>query len=77
MSNLLLVLQGQERDVILVSTVRSSLVSGHLGFLTNERRFNVAITRARRMLVVVGDADLLKGDKRSEISFDATGTDFI
>ena len=57
-------LQGQERDVILLSTVRSSLVSSSLGFLVNPKRFNVAVTRAKRVLVVVGDEQLLQSDQR-------------
>ena len=57
--------QGQERRVILVSTVRSSpeylqMDSQHkLGFLSNSKRFNVAITRARALLVVVGNPHIL------------------
>ena len=45
--------QGEERDVILLSTVRTHA----LGFIAEPRRLNVAITRARRHLVVVGDAE--------------------
>jgi helicase MOV-10 len=61
--------QGQERDAIILSTVRSYTVAkeghgGGLGFLTNPKRFNVAITRAKSMLVVVGDPYLLQRDKR-------------
>jgi len=57
--------QGQERRVIIISTVRSN--AGHvtadirhaLGFVANSRRFNVAITRAQAMLIVVGNPDTL------------------
>ncbi len=47
--------QGQERDVILVSLVRSN-DDGQIGFLRDLRRMNVAITRARMKLIIVGDA---------------------
>ena len=47
--------QGQERDVILVSLVRANDV-GQIGFLRDLRRMNVAITRARMKLFILGDA---------------------
>ena len=47
--------QGQERDLIYISLVRSN-ESGEIGFLSDERRMNVALTRAKRKLVVVGDS---------------------
>ena len=47
--------QGQERDVIIFSCVRTR----HGGFLSDARRLNVAITRARKMLVIVGNATFL------------------
>lgn len=50
--------QGREKEAILVDLVRSN-VSGELGFLTDVRRLNVAITRARRFLMVVGDTATL------------------
>ena len=46
--------QGQERDVILISLVRSN-DSGEIGFLSDLRRMNVAITRARMKLIILGD----------------------
>ncbi len=50
--------QGQERDVILLSLVRSN-DEGQIGFLRDLRRMNVAITRARMKLIIVGDASTL------------------
>lgn len=47
--------QGREKEVILFSMVRSNK-SGKIGFLSEERRFNVAITRAKKMLILIGDA---------------------
>ncbi|KAI5610195.1 putative helicase mov-10-B.2, partial [Silurus asotus] len=60
--------QGQERRVIIVSTVRSSgeyLESDfffNIGFLKNEKRFNVAVTRAKSLLIVVGNPVILSTD---------------
>ncbi|MBU2912890.1 MULTISPECIES: AAA domain-containing protein [Reichenbachiella] len=47
--------QGQERDVIYISLVRSN-DKGEIGFLKDTRRMNVALTRARKKLVVIGDS---------------------
>jgi len=62
--------QGQERKVIIISTVRSRdpteidddrcCVRSALGFVANPKRFNVAITRARALLIVVGNPLVLK-----------------
>lgn len=60
--------QGQERKIIMVSTVRSSVnyvkmdKDFNIGFLSNEKRFNVAITRARSLLIVVGNPVILNKD---------------
>lgn len=60
--------QGQERDVIIVSTVRSHEsfveqdVIQHLGFIRSPKRFNVTVTRARSLLIVVGNPHLLVHD---------------
>lgn len=50
--------QGQERDVIFISLVRAN-DNGQIGFLSDLRRMNVAITRARMKLMVMGDASTL------------------
>lgn len=47
--------QGREKDFVIISTVRSSPQSG-IGFLRDERRLNVALTRARFGMIVVGNA---------------------
>ncbi|XP_059092617.1 putative helicase MOV-10 isoform X2 [Tigriopus californicus] len=61
--------QGQERPVIIVSTVRSNLGldsdetnRASLGFLNNAKRFNVAVTRAKERLILIGDPALLSTD---------------
>ncbi|XP_042367148.1 putative helicase mov-10-B.1 [Plectropomus leopardus] len=60
--------QGQERKIIMVSTVRSSISyikmdkDFNIGFLSNEKRFNVALTRARSLLIVVGNPVILNKD---------------
>lgn len=50
--------QGQERDVVLISLVRAN-EEGNIGFLRELRRMNVAITRAKMKLIIVGAADTL------------------
>ena len=50
--------QGQERDVILISLVRAN-DEGKIGFLRDLRRMNVAITRARMKLIILGDASTM------------------
>ncbi|OJJ17223.1 DNA-binding protein [marine bacterium AO1-C] len=50
--------QGQERDVIYISLVRSN-DKGKIGFLEDTRRMNVALTRARKKLIVIGDSGTL------------------
>lgn len=69
--------QGQERRVIIISTVRSNLnfvqsdVRHTLGFVANPRRFNVAVTRAQALLIIVGDPMVLSLDPlwRSFLSY--------
>ena len=50
--------QGQERDVIVISLVRDN-AEGNIGFLRDLRRMNVAITRARMKLIIVGNVQTL------------------
>lgn len=50
--------QGQERDIIYISLTRSN-TENRIGFLTDIRRMNVAMTRARKKLVVIGDSATL------------------
>ena len=50
--------QGQERDIILISLVRAN-DEGQIGFLRDLRRMNVAITRARMKLMILGDASTM------------------
>ncbi len=50
--------QGQERDIIIISLVRAN-EDGQIGFLNDLRRMNVAITRARMKLIILGDASTL------------------
>jgi senataxin len=54
--------QGREKDIVIFSCVRSNKYGG-VGFLSDERRMNVAITRARRCLIIVGDSRALQKDR--------------
>lgn len=54
--------QGQERDIIIISLVRSN-DKGEIGFLRDLRRMNVAMTRARMKLVIIGDSQTLSRHK--------------
>ncbi|KAM1216197.1 probable RNA helicase SDE3 [Malus sylvestris] len=61
--------QGQERQVIIISTVRSTIKHNEfdktycLGFLSNPKRFNVAITRAKALLIVIGNPHIITKDR--------------
>ena len=54
--------QGQEKEKIILSLVRSN-DDGDIGFLKDYRRMNVAITRAKEQLLVIGDSATIGGDK--------------
>jgi superfamily I DNA and/or RNA helicase len=56
--------QGSEADVVVVSFVRSN-ARGSVGFLADFQRLNVALTRARHHLVLVGDASFLESSGSS------------
>ena len=47
--------QGREKEAVIISMVRSNR-DGEIGFLSDIRRMNVALTRARRKLIVIGDS---------------------
>ncbi|MBK9191165.1 MAG: hypothetical protein IPM77_06415 [Crocinitomicaceae bacterium] len=53
--------QGQERDIILISLVRSNS-ENEIGFLKDYRRMNVAMTRARFKLIIIGDSSTMGSD---------------
>ena len=57
-------LQGREKDVAIFSTVRDGKKHGSIGFVADERRVNVGLTRARSSLIVIGNAKALKTDER-------------
>ena len=62
--------QGREKEVIVISFVRSNK-KGDLGFLTDLRRLNTALTRAKRKLICIGDAETLSkhGTYRKFVEF--------
>ena len=67
--------QGREQEAVLVSLVRSNR-DGEIGFLGDVRRMNVALTRARRKLIVVGDSATVAGHpfyQRLVAYFDSIG----
>lgn len=59
--------QGREKDAIIISMVRSN-TNREIGFLADERRLNVAITRAKKLLCIIGDSSTL-GSNRSTDTF--------
>jgi superfamily I DNA and/or RNA helicase len=70
--------QGQERDVIIISMVRDN-EKGTIGFLRDLRRMNVAITRARMKLIILGNAETLEKHKfyRELIEYVKEHGDFV
>jgi ATP-dependent RNA/DNA helicase IGHMBP2 len=52
--------QGREKEAVIISLVRSN-AKGEIGFLADTRRMNVALTRARRKLIVIGDSATIGG----------------
>jgi ATP-dependent RNA/DNA helicase IGHMBP2 len=62
--------QGREKEAIVFDAVRSN-AGGELGFLADHRRLNVAITRARRKLVIIADSATLATDRIWGALFDA------
>lgn len=60
--------QGSQKDIILYSTVRSSDIP-QIGFLDEHARLNVSFSRAKRMLIIVGDLDFLNNSKISQNKF--------
>ncbi|KAL3878418.1 hypothetical protein ACJMK2_030771 [Sinanodonta woodiana] len=54
--------QGREKEAVVISLVRSNPI-GEVGFLAENRRINVAVTRARRHLCVIGDSETVSHDK--------------
>jgi superfamily I DNA and/or RNA helicase len=54
-------MQGREQEAVIISLVRSNQ-EGAIGFLADTRRMNVALTRARRKLIIIGDSATIGGD---------------
>ncbi len=61
--------QGGQKDIIIYSTVRSSDKHKNIGFLKSEERLNVAFSRAKRLLIIVGDAEFLSNTSTDDNKF--------
>jgi superfamily I DNA and/or RNA helicase len=59
--------QGREKDIVIFSCVRTGH-GGNIGFLSDERRLNVAITRAKGCLIIVGNSQLAAKDRKGHWS---------
>lgn len=66
--------QGAERDIIIYDIVKSSKGESSIGFLDDYRRLNVAFSRVKRLLIVVGDSDYIL--KRAKLNPDGKFTEF-
>ena len=51
-------MQGREKEIVIFSAVRSNSM-GEIGFLSNQKRINVALTRAKHCLIIIGDSRTL------------------
>lgn len=54
--------QGGQKDIVIYSTVRSSSEHSNIGFLKEQERLNVAFSRAKRLLIIIGDIDQLNNN---------------
>jgi len=66
--------QGAERDIIIYDIVRSSKGQSNIGFLDDYRRINVAFSRVKRLLIVVGDSEYII--KRATLNPNGKFTEF-
>jgi predicted DNA helicase len=67
--------QGREKEIIIISLVRSN-DTGNIGFLNDHRRLNVAITRARRKLIIAGHASTMQKNEMYTKLYQSAGQTF-